>query len=369
MVTAGVYLIARTHVIFQLAPVIMTTVAIVGALTLLIAGFAALTQSDIKRALAYSTISQIGYMFLALGVGAWSAGVFHFVTHAFFKALLFMGAGAIIVYLHHQQDMFQMGGLRKQLPVTFWTFLIGSASLAALPLVTSGFYSKDLIIWLSYSSDSGSVWLWTVGLFGAFITAIYTFRMVFLTFYGEAKSQVTGQPGFKMKLPLIVLAGLSIVGGFVELPETMGHFTLFSDFLHQSLPAVSAAHAGIGTELLFQVIAAVAALGGIYLAYLFFLRKPKLAERMAQPGIGAALHRFWFSGWGFDWLYDHLFVKPYTWLANINRQDIFDLIYTGIAGISRAFHRLFSRTQTGRLRWYAMGIVLGAIITIYVVVL
>src|SRR5205814_1532287 len=150
-------------------------------------GFSALTQSDIKRVLAYSTISQIGYMFLALGVGAWSAAMFHFMTHAFFKALLFLGAGAVSLSLHHEHNIFKMGGLRRQLPITFWTFLIGAASLAALPLVTAGFYSKDLILAEAWTSPQGSFWLWLGGLVGALLTAIYTFRLVFVTFFGEAK--------------------------------------------------------------------------------------------------------------------------------------------------------------------------------------
>ncbi len=171
MVTAGVYLIARTHAIFVLAPPAMTVVAIVGAATLLLAGCSALVQTDIKRVLAYSTISQIGYMFLGLGVGAWSAAVFHLMTHAFFKALLFLGAGAVIISLHHEQDIFKMGGLRRRLPVVFWTFLAGSASLAALPLVTAGFYSKDLILWAAWSSAAGGPWLWAAGAIGALLTA------------------------------------------------------------------------------------------------------------------------------------------------------------------------------------------------------
>ncbi|MFN2185563.1 MAG: NADH-quinone oxidoreductase subunit L, partial [Anaerolineae bacterium] len=179
MVTAGVYLIARMNVLFGLAPSVMLAVAIIGALTLLLAGFSALVQRDIKRVLAYSTISQIGYMFLALGVGAWSAAIFHFMTHAFFKALLFLGAGTIIISLHHEHDMFKMGGLRREMPTTFWTFLIGSASLAAIPLVTAGFYSKDQILWASWASETGSAWLWTAGLIGALLTSLYAFRMVF----------------------------------------------------------------------------------------------------------------------------------------------------------------------------------------------
>ena len=169
MVTAGVYLIARTNVLFTLAPPVQFAVAIIGCATLLMAGFSAMTQFDIKRVLAYSTISQIGYMFLALGVGAWSSAIFHFVTHAFFKALLFLGAGVVIMGLHEERDMFKMGGLRKQLPVTFWTFLVGAASLAALPLVTGGFYSKDPILWHAWLSQRGGLWLGIGGVVGALL--------------------------------------------------------------------------------------------------------------------------------------------------------------------------------------------------------
>src|SRR5574338_1186743 len=183
MVTAGVYLIARTHTLFELAPAAQTTVAIIGALTLLIAGFSALTQTDIKRVLAYSTISQIGYMFLALGVGAWTAAIFHFMTHAFFKALLFLAAGGVISALHHEHDIFRMGGLRRELPVAFWTFLIGGCALAGLPLITAGFYSKDLILWSAANSTAGSVGLWAVGIAGVVLTSLYTFRLIFVVFF------------------------------------------------------------------------------------------------------------------------------------------------------------------------------------------
>ena len=201
MVTAGVYLIARTHVLFSLAPVVQTAIAIIGALTLLIAGFSALAQHDLKRILAYSTISQIGYMFLALGVGAWSAAVFHFMIHAFFKALLFLGAGVVILVLDEEHDIFKMGGLRKKLPVIFYTFLIGSASLSALPLITAGFYSKDQILWYAFSAQGGSIILWLAGIFGAFMTALYSFRMIFITFYGEAKTEPSFLPGKLMTSP------------------------------------------------------------------------------------------------------------------------------------------------------------------------
>src|ERR1041385_419990 len=185
MVTAGVYLIARTHVLYSLAPAAQLAVAVVGAATLILAGFSAVTQSDIKRVLAYSTVSQIGYMFLALGVGAWSAAIFHFMTHAFFKALLFLGAGVIIESLHHEHSIFKMGGLRKEMPVAFWTFLAAGCSLAGLPLITAGFYSKGLIIWDTWSSTRGSAALWGAAVFGVLLTSLYTFRLIFLVFFGE----------------------------------------------------------------------------------------------------------------------------------------------------------------------------------------
>jgi NADH-quinone oxidoreductase subunit L len=369
MVTAGVYLIARTNVLFSLAPSVMLAVAIVGALTLLLAGFSALTQRDIKRVLAYSTISQIGYMFLALGVGAWSAAIFHFMTHAFFKALLFLGAGTIIIRLHHEHDMFKMGGLRREMPTTFWTFLIGSASLAAIPLVTAGFYSKDQILWSAWSSAAGSPWLWAAGLVGALLTSLYTFRAVLLTFYGERGPLVQElvplpRLGVRIRLPLVVLAFLSVVGGLVDLPRTLGNLPLLSDFLHSVLPAASVAAEGVGTELLFQVIAGVVSLGGIYLAYLLILRRRQVVEGWTASPLGSALHRLWFVGWGFDWLYDTLFVRPYVWLARTNRRDVVDLFYEGLARLAEVLNGLLSRTQTGRVRWYAAGIALGALIVI-----
>lgn len=363
MVTAGVYLVARMNVLYTMAPVAQLIVAIVGALTLLLAGFTALMQYDIKRVLAYSTISQIGYMFLALGVGAWAAGIFHFMIHAFFKALLFLGAGAIIMVLHHEHNMFKMGGLRKKLPVTFWTFLIASASLAALPLISAGFYSKDMILWYAWSTNGGSPLLWAAGLLGAFITALYTFRMVFITFFGDTKTEPTHQPGWLVKVPLIILGVLSLLGGFIELPHTMGHFTAFSNFIESTLPAVKTAHLGTGTEVIFQLIAAVVALGGIYLAYLFYYKKPQPSEAPEQ----SSFQKFLFSGWGFDSLYDALFVRPAVWLSGINKNDFIDRIYTGIAAVNRWGHRALAVTQNGRLRWYAMGIVFGAVVTLTII--
>jgi len=364
MVTAGVYLIARTHVLFELAPAVMLAVAIVGALTLLIAGFSALTQTDLKRVLAYSTISQIGYMFLALGVGAWSTAVFHFMIHAFFKALLFLGAGVVILSMHHEHNMFRMGGLRKRLPLTFWTFLIGSGSLAAFPLITAGFYSKDSIIWYAWSSPRGGIWLYLAALTGALLTALYTFRMVFITFFGEASEEVGRKPGLLLRLPLVVLAALSLIGGFVDLPETLGHFTPFADFLHHALPAAVMRPEAASQEGLFEMISIVVSLFGIYLAYFFFLRRRKVAERLALVAAVQALRRFFFTGWGFDWLYEKMLVRPYIWISDINRNDIIDSFFSTIAWLARLCHAGLSATETGQVRFYAAVIAAGAVIAI-----
>jgi NADH-quinone oxidoreductase subunit L len=368
MVTAGVYLIARTHVLFTLAPSVQGVVAAVGALTLLLAGFSALTQWDIKRVLAYSTISQIGYMFLALGVGAWSAAVFHFMTHAFFKALLFLGAGVVIHALDEEHSLFKMGGLRRELPVTFLTFVIGSASLAALPIVTAGFYSKDLILWQAWSSPAGSRWLWTAGLAGALLTSLYTFRMVFLAFFGPPGPRAKSKPGMRIKIPLIVLAALSIIGGWVQLPDFMGGVPLLSDFLETALPATKSAPVGAHTQTYLEITAAIASLLGIGVAYFLFLRRRRIPEGWARTPAGSLLHRFWFAGWGFDWLYDNLFVRPYAWAARVDRHDFIDLAYRGIARLNRGLSLGLSRTQSGQVRWYAVSIGVGAAIILGMVI-
>jgi NADH-quinone oxidoreductase subunit L len=361
MVTAGVYLIARMHVIFQLSPTTQLIVAVIGALTLLIAGFSALTQFDIKRVLAYSTISQIGYMFLALGLGAWTAAIFHFMIHAFFKALLFLAAGVIIESLHDEHNMFKMGGLKNKLPVVFWTFLIGSASLAALPLITAGFFSKDQILWNAWSSQNGSLLLWFIALLGAFITAVYTTRMMVITFWGEAKTEVEKRPGRIMTIPLIILAFFSIIAGYIELPDNFGHFTLFSNLLHQVLPE-TVLKVEMHSEWFFQIIAALVSLGGIYTGYIIYHKQPLTILKIKKSIVGVLLYKFWFSGWGFDWLYQKLFVNPFLFIARINKKDWIDSFYQGIALLNIRLYRFLSFTQSGSLRWYIMGLVVGAII-------
>jgi NADH-quinone oxidoreductase subunit L len=361
MVTAGVYLIARTHVLFALAPVVQTLVAIIGAVTLVIAGFSALTQHDLKRVLAYSTISQIGYMFVALGVGAWQAAIFHFMIHAFFKALLFLSGGVVILLLHEEHDLFKMGGLRKLMPTVFITFLIGSASLSALPLITAGFYSKDQILWYSFSAGNGNLWLWIAAIAGAFITSLYTFRMVFLAFYGEAQTLPTRKPGRLMTVPLVILAVLSLAGGFVEFSQPFGHLHLFSGLLNKTLPVVVLIK-DVDWEPLFQVISGIISLSGIYLAYLLYLKKIPLGKILYNEQIA----NFFYKGWGFDRLYDTLFVKPYVWMAEINKSDFMDYFNQSLAWITLFFNRSLSLTQNGRLRFYIMALSIGiAVILTY----
>jgi NADH-quinone oxidoreductase subunit L len=356
MVTAGVYLIARTHVLFHLAPVVQSLVAVIGAVTLLLSGFSALTQRDIKRVLAYSTISQIGYMFLALGVGAWSAAIFHFMTHAFFKALLFLCAGAVIASVNHEHDMFRMGGLRRKIPVTFWTFLIGASSLSALPLVTAGFYSKDEILFYAWSSVSGSAVLWTAGLAGAFLTSLYTFRMLFITFFGEPKTQVTGKPGFRITMPLILLAALSVLGGFPDLPSLLRHV----------LPEPVLAGGRENMKIVLEIISSTTVLAGILAAYIVFLRKTDYGYRLLYSPAGKILHRLWFSGWGFDRVYDVLIVHPYSRMARLNRADFIDFFYLGFIWAGKGINSVLSASQNGKVRWYAAGVAAGAILTLAV---
>ena len=347
MVTAGVYLIARTHDLFLLSPTALHTVAVVGGMTLIVAAFTAMTQNDIKRILAYSTISQIGYMFLALGVGAWASSVFHLMTHAFFKALLFLGAGAVIFSLHHEHNILKMGGLRTRLPVAFWSFMIGSAALAALPL-TSGFYSKDAILLSAYHASWNGPLLWGVGLLGALLTSIYSFRLVFLVFFGEIKTEPEAPANWGMAGPLVILCILALAGGLVSIP------------VEAVFPAASTLD---HTGLIPIVTAAIPALG-VFIAYLLFLRRSVDISAMTQSSPGKSLIRFFHSHWAMDWLYEKIFVIPYTWLAKINRADFIDNIYGGIAVLMLWANKVSVQTQTGQLRTYAGTMVLGLVLII-----
>jgi NADH-quinone oxidoreductase subunit L len=364
MVTAGVYLIARMHVIFQLSPLVQGFVAVIGAATLLIAAGSALAQWDIKRVLAYSTISQIGYMFLALGVGAWSAAIFHFMTHAFFKALLFLGAGVVIAGLGGEHDIHKMGGLRRVIPATFWTFLIGAASLAALPLITAGFYSKDLILFAAWTSEQGNFWLWATGSIGAFLTGLYAFRLVFLVFFGKAMTAFENRPGPAITIPLVVLAGLSLASGFVQMPAVIAPVTVFSDFMSRSLPEMRMLPVSVTVDLFLFLVATLISSAGVFAAWWLYIGRPGLAAAFKGNPAGALIHRLAFNGWGFDLLYYAFFVRPFVWAARVNHGDFVDLFYRAAAWLSSRLSLSLARTQSGMVRQYALGVALGAVVAL-----
>ena len=319
MVTAGVYLIARTNGLFLLAPDILHLVGVVGGVTLVLAGFAALVQTDIKRILAYSTMSQIGY-----------------------------------VACHHEQNIFKMGGLWKKLPLAYASFVVGGAALAALPIVTVGFYSKDEILWEAFAS--GNTGLLYAGLVGAFMTSLYTFRLIFIAFHGEAKTEAHAGHGISHWLPLGVLIVLStFVGAWITPP------------LAGVLPE-SAGHAGGDAKHSLEIASGAIAIAGILLSALLFLGKRRFVSAIANSGIGRVLSAWWFAAWGFDWIYDKLFVKPYLLICHILRKDPVDRSIGLIPRMARGGHVAMSKTETGQLRWYTASIAVGAVLVLGAVV-
>jgi len=320
MVTAGVYMVARSNWIFQMAPQAMGVVAVIGVLTALFAASIAIVQNDIKRVLAYSTVSQLGYMFLALGVGSFSAGVFHLMTHAFFKALLFLGSGSVIHAMHHEQDMRKMGALSKKIPITFMTMFIGTLAIAGTPGL-AGFFSKDEILWQSFSSPHGHLVLWILGVTVAGMTAFYMFRMLFMTFFGESHvdhhtEQHIHESPKSMTIPLMVLAVGSIVAGWVGIPAWLGGSNMIEHWLEpvfEPIPVAAAAaaarvvHYSEGVEAGIAAVSVAVALIGFYIAFSTYYRKSDRAERVSAQfkGLYTALSNKWYV----DEIYDALFVN------------------------------------------------------------
>ncbi|EMP54707.1 proton-translocating NADH-quinone oxidoreductase subunit L [Marinobacter santoriniensis NKSG1] len=360
MVTAGVYLIARLNGLFLLAPQVLWLVGVIGAVSLLLAAFAALAQTDIKRVLAFSTMSQIGYMFLALGAGAFDAAIFHLVTHAFFKALLFLSAGAVITSCHHEQDMARLGGLRKRLPLAYAGFLVGGSALVALPLVTAGFYSKDEILWQAMASGHQGFLL--AGLLGAFLTCLYTVRLIVGTFHGDygsdnARHAEQGSNPLTHHLPLVVLAGLSTALGAWLYPH-----------LDDLFPAPPGASAETGHTLL-QTLATGTVIAGLAVAAWLFLARRRWLQQQASRGVGALLWRIWHQAWGVDVFYDRLLVKPWLFLVRVLRHDVVNMAMNLPALLSRILNGGLVRAQNGRIRSYATVMVLGATIILLALVL
>ena len=313
MVTAGVYMITRMNVVFQLAPVALGVIATVGAVTALYAATMGLVQTDIKRVLAYSTVSQLGYMFLALGVGAFTSGIFHLMTRAFFKALLFLGSGSVIHAMSGEQDMRRMGGLWSKIPITAKTFLIATIAISGIPPF-AGFVSKDAILAASFNARPV---LWIVGFITAGLTAFYMFRLVNMTFFGEshvsheAEHHLHESPP-SMTVPLMILAGLSIVGGWIGWPEALGGSDRFAHFLDPVIARHAEAVAALpestshGTEFGLMAASVLVALAGIWGAYMLYLKRPEMPERIAQRFSG--VHRLLVNKYYVDQLYDAMFV-------------------------------------------------------------
>ena len=355
MVTAGVYLIARTHGIFQLAPQVMSMVVWVGVATLLVGGVCALAQRDLKRILAYSTISQIGYMFLALGVGAWSAAMFHFMTHAFFKALLFLAAGWIIVALHHEQDVFKMGGLKNKLPIAWWSFLVGGASLAALPFLGSGFFSKEQILSAVWSSPLGGPIPWFLAVAGAFLTSVYTARMLMLVFFGEAKTEPHGHSGFAMKFPLQALIVLAFAGGWLWWPHLIAHIEKFPQAMASALPAPVFPELSGSLAWMLFLGAEMIVIGGLLYGIAVY------RKRRGAPAEGRLAR-----GLGFDATYDLLLVRPYRAIAGLVQRDPAEMLPGAAAALADTGNKVMSSAQDGRLRWY-IGLLAGGAIFLLIV--
>jgi NADH-quinone oxidoreductase subunit L len=392
MVTSGVYMIARCHVLYSMAPVSMAVVAIFGVATAIFAASMGLLQFDIKRVLAYSTVSQLGYMFLAVGVGAFSAGIFHLMTHAFFKGLLFLGAGSVMHAMSGELDMRKMGGLWNKIPITFWTFLAATLAIAGIPGF-SGFFSKDEILWQAFSSSHGHVLLWIVGAVAAGMTAFYMFRLTFVTFLGtsraseEVKKHIHESPPI-MTVPLTVLGVLAVVGGYVGIPHVLGGRNYFHEFLapvlgghppaggHASFSLVKAAFASGGSggaagesaaaEMTLMIVSVVIALIGIGVAYHFYVRNPEVPKRLAERFKG--LYRVVFHKYYVDEIYEACFVNTTKKLGTFFWREFDDGVVDRSVNVVGAFMLwggdILRRIQSGQVQGYALGIIVGAVVVI-----
>jgi NADH-quinone oxidoreductase subunit L len=368
MVTAGVYMIVRSHVLFDRSPFALGVVAIIGAATALFAATVGMVQTDIKRVLAYSTISQLGYMFLACGAAAYSAAIFHLVTHAFFKGLLFLAAGSVIHAMSGQQDMRAMGGLRKAVPITFWTMSAGVFAISGIPPF-SGFFSKDAILYQAFLSPTAGPILWFVGLVTALLTAFYMFRLWYLTFFGETRSHDVHphESPWSMLTPLIVLGLLALAGGWIGIPKALGGGDQFAHFLEpvvhvatatQSIPAGAE-----GQERMFSLVSVIMAGIGWFFADLFYRRKPGLADRLVEriSGVyGLVVHKYWI-----DQIYTAVIVAPLLFVTRyllwgVADRGIVDGGATLAAGGVRGVGALVQRVQSGNIRSYAGWLALGA---------
>ena len=365
MVTAGVYLCCRMYTVFEMAPEVMMFISITGAVTLLVAGFAALVQTDIKRILAYSTMSQLGYMFMAVGAEAYQAGLFHMLTHAFFKALLFLSSGAVILAYHHEQNIFKMGGLFYKNKFLFACFAIGGGALAAIPFITVGFFSKDAIlgaVWVQGQSVAVYNSLYWVGVAGAFLTSIYTFRLIWVVFFGKENTPYHEIKGVTFWGPLAILAVLStFVGAALKAPvESILNAAKIPAFnipeaLEQGMH--SAEYTAVGIALV-----------GLAIGVVLFAFAYGAVKAFAKTSLGAGLVNICRNALGFDALYNIVFVKPYLLIAKIVGRDPIDGFWLVLPALVKAGNSFTSSRQTGSLREYASSMALGAVVLLMILV-
>lgn len=382
MVTAGVFMVARCNPIFNLSEIAMDVVAITGAVTALFAATIALVQRDIKRIIAYSTVSQLGYMFLACGVGAYSAGIFHLYTHAFFKALLFLGAGSVMHAMAGELDIKNMGGLKKYMPVTYWTFLLASLSISGIPGL-AGFFSKDEILWRTYSSGSLGHVLFALGAITALLTAFYSFRIIYVAFHGsfrgthEQEHHLHESPKV-MTMPLVILAIGAIASGWVGIPPLLGdligleHSDRFGEFL---APVFGGHHPSEGShseEILVMTLSIAAGILGILISASMYLRKTDLPERMGQRF--SSMYKLLWNKYYVDELYDFIIVRPTLWIANnvivgVTDGKIIEGIVNGVPAAIGRFSQWLRRVQTGLVHQYATVMAIGAFIIVVIALL
>ncbi|HYD48002.1 MAG TPA: NADH-quinone oxidoreductase subunit L, partial [Terriglobales bacterium] len=407
MVTAGVYLIGRTSYLFDMAPATLHVVASIGALTALFAATIGTAQNDIKKVLAYSTVSQLGYMFLAMGVGAYAAGIFHLMTHAFFKACLFLGSGSVIHAMHHEQDMRKMGGLKKWMPWTYRTFLVSTLAIAGI-IPLSGFFSKDEILWKAWSSEHGSPLLWLIGVAAAGLTAFYMFRQVFMTFHGESRADHHTQEHLHespmvMVVPLIILATLAAFAGFLGVPHALGGANRFEQWLapvfaagahHGGHGAAHAAHHIEPIEYVLMLTSLLVAGGGIWLARAMYLTKTVAPERFSELA-GGKVYQWVYNKYYVDELYQAvvingtlritgiaaafdriivdgvvnamaLITRTVSWINGAFDHYVIDGIVNVIADATLRFGQGMRRLQTGSINGYLYVIVASVVVVMVV---
>ncbi|MFT4020152.1 MAG: NADH-quinone oxidoreductase subunit L [Acinetobacter sp.] len=367
MVTAGIYLTSRMFSVFEMAPEVMQFISITGAVTLLVAGFAALVQTDIKRILAYSTMSQLGYMFMAVGAEAYQAGLFHMLAHAFFKALLFLSSGAVILACHHEQNIFKMGGLWKKIPFVFACFVVGGGALAAIPFLTVGFFSKDAILGEVYAHGVLANLplyncLYWAGVAGAFLTSIYTFRLIWVVFFGEEKTHAHEIKGVTYWGPLAILLVLSTaVGALLKAPVehilTAAKVPVFEVPEHVEALVHGAEHTAVGI-----------ALGGLVVGIVLFAFAYGAVKAFAQTALGAGIANIWRNAFGFDALYNLIFVQPYLFIAKLLGRDPIDGLWLILPALVKGGNSFTSSRQTGSVREYASSMSLGIVLLLMILI-